>query len=81
MEFLSFLIFKFYLFIFVSTGSSLLYALQLAAATLPLQCEGFSWQWLLVLQSKGSKGAQASILAARGLNSCNSQALDRAQAQ
>ena len=42
--------------------------LQQMGATLQLQCEGFPWQWLLLLQSTGSR--------ARGLSVCSSQALE-----
>ena len=39
-----------------------------------LWCAGFSSQWLLLLQSMGS--AWASVVAARRLSSCGSQALE-----
>ena len=69
-----------YLFIFGCVGSSLLRAgLSLVAASggsSSLLCTGFSLRWLLLLQSM-ALGAQASVVAARGLSSCGSQALER----
>ena len=69
-----------YLFIFGCVGSSLLRAgLSLVAASggsSSLWCTGFSLRWLLLLQSM-ALGAQASVVAARGLSSCGSQALER----
>ena len=38
-----------------------------------LPCAGFSLQWLLLLQSMGSR---ASVVVARGLSSCGSRALE-----
>ena len=40
-----------------------------------LWCMGFSLRWLLLLWSTGSR-AQASVVVARGLSSCGSQALE-----
>ena len=47
-----------------------------------LRCAGFSLQWLLLLQSMGSRrmgfsscGTWASVVVARGLSSCGSRAL------
>ena len=40
-----------------------------------LRCVGFSLQWLLLLQSMGSPGTRASVVAARGLSSCDAWAL------
>ena len=49
-----------------------------------LRCAGFSLQWLLLLQSTGSRrtgfsscGTRASVVVAHGLSSCGSQALER----
>ena len=40
-----------------------------------LQCEGFSLQWLLLLQSTGSRVHLTSVVVAHGLNSCGFRAL------
>ena len=40
-----------------------------------LQCAGFSLRWLLLLGAR-ALGARASVVAARGLSSCGSQALE-----
>ena len=40
-----------------------------------LRCAGFSLRWLLLLRSMGSRHA-ASVVVARGLSSCGSQALE-----
>ena len=40
-----------------------------------LRCAGFSLWWLLLLRSTGSR-QRASVVAAHGLSSCSSQALD-----
>ena len=40
-----------------------------------LRCAGFSLQWLLLLWST-ALGAQASVVVARGLNSCGSRVLE-----
>ena len=78
----------FYLFIvFGCIGSSLLCAaFSLVAASggySSLWCAGFSLQWLLLLQSTGSRrvgfsscGAWASVVLACGLSSCGSWALE-----
>ena len=61
-----------YLFIFGRVGSSLLHGLSLVAASggySLLRCTGFSLQWLLLLQSTGSRRAD--------LSSCGLQALER----
>ena len=61
-------------FIFGCAASSLLHRLPLAAESRgysPLQCSGFSLQWLLLLQSKSSR--------ATGFSSCGSQALEHSQ--
>ena len=47
-----------------------------ADATPQLRCVGFSLRWLLLLQSTGLYGLQASVVAARGLSRCGSQALE-----
>ena len=41
-----------------------------------LWCAGFSLQWLLLLQNMGSRHV-GSVVVARGLSSCGSQALER----
>ena len=41
-----------------------------------LRCTGFSFWWLLLLRSTAPLGAWASVLAARGLSSCGTWALE-----
>ena len=61
--FTNFLFFKNYLFIFGSVGSLLLAASRGYSS---LQCVGFSLQWLLLLQSTGSRH-KGSVVVVRGL--------------
>ena len=75
-------------FIFGCVGSSLLcvgFSLVVESGGYSsLQCAGFSLQWLLLLQSTGSRltdfsscGARASVVVACGLSGCGSWALER----
>ena len=41
-----------------------------------LRCAGFSLRWLLLLRRR-ALGTRASVVVARGLSSCGSQALER----
>ena len=60
--------------VFVAThGLSLVLASRVYST---LWCAGFSMQWLLLLQSI-TLGAWASAVAARGLSSCDSRALEQ----
>ena len=61
------------------TGSLLLclgFSLAVSSGgTLQLQCEGFSWWWLLVAEH-GLEGEWPSVVTALGLSGCNSWALE-----
>ena len=61
----------FFLPIFVAVCGLSLVVASRGYSSLP--CTGFSLQWLLLLQSTGSKG-RASVVAARGLSSFGARA-------
>ena len=72
--FFNFLIFIFWLrWVFVAArGLSLVAA---SGGYSSLWCAGFSLRWLLLLRSTGSR-REGSVVVARGLSSCGSQALE-----
>ena len=72
-QFLKHFIYFWLLWVFVAVrGLSLVAA---SGGSSSMWCAGFSLQWLLLLQSTGSRRV-GSVVAARGLSSCGSRALE-----